>query len=51
MQIEIDILEKDREVLDILVRDNTTQNNILWLIKNYEYLGKVAFLNYQSHPN
>lgn len=45
MQDKIDILENDivnqyPEVLDILLRDHTTQKNIFWATNNYEYLGK-----------
>lgn len=45
MQIEVDILENEilkqyPKVLDILLRDHTTQNNIIWATNNYEYLGE-----------
>jgi hypothetical protein len=44
MQAEIDILENDilekyPEVLDILLRDHTTQQNIFWATNNYQELG------------
>ncbi len=44
MQAEIDILENDilekyPEVLDILLRDHTTQQNIFWATDNYQELG------------
>lgn len=44
MQAEIDILENDirekySEVLDILLRDHTTQQNIFWATNNYIELG------------
>ena len=44
MQTEIDILEnkileKYPDVLQILLRDHTTQKNIFWATDNYEYLG------------
>jgi hypothetical protein len=50
MQVEIDILEnvileKYPEVLDILLRDQTTQKNIFWATNNYQELGE----NYQFH--
>ncbi len=50
MQAEIDILENDilekyPEVLDILLRDHTTQQNILWATDNYQELGN----EYQFH--
>ena len=45
MSYEIDIFENDireqyPEVLDILLRDHTTQKNIFWATDNYENLGK-----------
>lgn len=48
MHAEIDILENDilikfPEVLDILLRDHTTQKNIFWATNNYQELGE----NYQ----
>lgn len=52
MQAEIDILENDilekyPEVLDILLRDHTTQQNIFWATDNYQELGN----NYQFTAN
>ena len=52
MQVEIDILENDilekyPEVLDILLRDHTTQQNIFWATDNYQELGD----NYQFTAN
>ena len=41
--LENDILEKYPEVLDILLRDHTTQQNIFWATNNYQELGT----NYQ----
>ncbi|WP_347175545.1 restriction endonuclease subunit M [Polaribacter uvawellassae] len=38
--LENEILEKYPEVLDILLRDQTTQKNIIWATSNYEHLGK-----------
>ena len=45
MSNEVDILENDlreqyQEVLDILLRDHTTQKNIFWATDNYQYIGK-----------
>lgn len=45
MRTGIDILENDLvaqypDVLEILLRDHTTQNNIFWATNNYEHLGK-----------
>lgn len=45
MRTEIDILENEileeyPAVLDILLRDRTTQKNIIWATSNYEHLGK-----------
>lgn len=46
MLVEVDILENDilneyPEVLDILLRDHTTQSNIFWATDNYKELGKA----------
>lgn len=38
--LENDILEKYPEVLDILLRDHTTQKNIFWATDNYQELGE-----------
>ncbi len=48
MQVEIDILENELrvkypKVLDILLRDHTTRQNIFWATNNYQELGD----NYQ----
>jgi hypothetical protein len=45
VRIGIDILENEivqqyPDVLDILIRDHTTQKNIFWATDNYEHLGK-----------
>jgi len=37
---ENEILEKYDDVLQILLRDHTTQKNIFWATNNYEYLGE-----------
>lgn len=37
--LENDILEKYPEVLQILLRDHTTQKNIFWATENYSHLG------------
>lgn len=52
MRTGIDILENEivaqyPDVLEILLRDHTTQNNIFWATKNYEHLGKSY--NYNSY--
>jgi len=44
MKIDVDILENDilkkyPGVLDILLRDNTTQQNIFWATNNYQEIG------------
>lgn len=46
MQIVIDVLENDLIekypcILDILLRDRTTQKNIFWATDNYEHLGDL----------
>ncbi len=38
--LENEILEKYPNVLNILLRDQTTQKNIIWATNNYKYLGK-----------
>jgi len=38
--LEDEILEKYPEVLDILLRDHTTQKNIIWATSSYERLGE-----------
>ena len=38
--LENEIIEKYPEVLGILLRDQTTQKNIIWATKNYENLGE-----------
>ena len=43
--LENDILEKYTEVLDILLRDHTSQQNIFWATDNYKELGN----EYQFH--
>lgn len=55
MKKEIDILENQilvqyPEVLDILLRDHTTQQNIFWATKNYEYLGEAYDFKEQILP-
>jgi hypothetical protein len=42
--IENDILEQYPKVLEILLRDHTSKNNIIWATDNYQQLGT----NYQS---
>ena len=37
--LENDILEKYPEVLEMLLRDRTTQSNIFWATDNYQNLG------------
>ena len=46
MNTQIDILENEilkryPDVLQILLSDQTTKNNILWATNNYEYLGQL----------
>jgi len=45
--LENEILERYPEVLDILLRDHTTQKNIIWATNNYEFLGGNYFKNKQ----
>jgi hypothetical protein len=44
--LENEILDKYPDVLDVLLRDHTTQYNILWATNNYSDLGKKY--NYKS---
>jgi hypothetical protein len=44
--LENEILEKYPDVMDILLRDHTTQKNILWATNNYNSFGKSY--NYKS---
>jgi hypothetical protein len=44
--LENEIIEKYPDVLDTLLRDHTTQRNILWATNNYNSLGK--FYNYKN---
>lgn len=37
--LENEIVQQYPDVLDILIRDNTTQKNIFWATDNYEHLG------------
>ena len=46
MNLQIDILENEilkryPDVLEILLCDQTTKNNILWATNNYEHLGQL----------
>lgn len=50
MRTGIDILENEivqqyPDVLDILIRDHTTQKNIFWATDNYEHLGEAYAYN------
>lgn len=56
MQAEVDILENNirndyPEVLDILLRDHTTQSNIFWATDNYKELGKAYQFNSPILPD
>lgn len=56
MDTKIDILENEvvdkyPGVLDILLSDHTTGNNIFWATNNYEYLGKGYEFTSQILPN
>lgn len=55
MRIGIDILENEivtqyPDVLEILLRDHTTQKNIFWATNNYEQLGKSYDFNSNIFP-
>lgn len=55
MQVVIDILENELiekypNILDILLRDQTTQKNIFWATNNYEQLGDLYKFNSEISP-
>ncbi len=55
MRTEIDILENEiveqyPDILEILLRDHTTQKNIFWATDNYEHLGAAYSFNAQILP-
>ena len=55
MQVVIDILENELiekypDVLGILLRDQTTQENIFWATDNYEHLGDSYRFNSEILP-
>ena len=41
--LENEILKRYPDVLEILLRDQTTKNNILWATNNYEHLGQLYY--------
>ena len=49
--LENEILEKYPEVLDILLRDQTTKENIFWATDNYKEIGKNYQFNSPIIPN
>ncbi len=56
MKTGIDILENEivqqyPDVLDILLRDHTTQKNIFWATDNYEHLGEAYTYNAPITPD
>lgn len=48
--LENDILEKYPDVLEILLRDHTTKQNIFWATDNYEELGNKYHFSSQIFP-
>lgn len=48
--LENEIVEQYPDVLNILLRDHTTQNNIFWATDNYQYLGESYRFNSQILP-
>ena len=48
--LENEIIKQYPDVLDILLRDNTTQKNILWATHNYEHLGDNCHSQSQISP-
>lgn len=49
--LENEILERYPNVLEILLRDHTTQKNILWVTDNYMHLGQVYNYNKEIKLN
>lgn len=49
--LENEIVEQYPDVLEILLRDHTTQKNIFWATDNYEHLGNAYSFNAQVLPN
>ncbi|MBD3750120.1 MAG: restriction endonuclease subunit M [Sphingobacteriales bacterium] len=48
--LENEILEQYPDVLEILLRDHTTQKNIFWATDNYQHLGEAYRFNSQILP-
>lgn len=48
--LENEIVQQYPNVLDILIRDHTTQNNIFWATGNYEHLGELYKYNSPITP-
>ncbi len=48
--LENEIIEKYPDVLDILLRDHTTQKKIFWATDNYRNLGELYSLNSEILP-
>ncbi|MEX2565482.1 MAG: hypothetical protein WD431_06040 [Cyclobacteriaceae bacterium] len=48
--LENEIVEQYPDVLQILLRDHTTQKNIFWATSNYEHLGEAYSFNAQIFP-
>ncbi|MEQ8906737.1 hypothetical protein [Ekhidna sp.] len=49
--LENEIVEQYPEVLEILIRDHTTQQNILWATDDYEHLGEMYSFNSHITPD
>lgn len=49
--LENEILEQYPDVLNILLRDHTTQQNIFWATDNYDYLGEAYRFNSHILPD
>jgi len=48
--LENEILEQYPEVLEILLRDHTTQKNIIWATDNYDNIGDAYAFNKEIKP-
>jgi hypothetical protein len=48
--LENELIEKHPDILDILLRDQTTQKNIFWATDNYDHLGDSYGFNSEILP-
>jgi hypothetical protein len=46
--LENELIEKYPHVLDTLLRDHTTQENIFWATDNYEHIGEIHTVSFSN---